>query len=181
MRTPPRPSIPLLLLLSSCGWLAADEPVLTGVPDVEANPAQQELTSYALPKGVLVDMPFLAGQSWDQVRDQVGAQLGDIQGKTELDPRDGTEYLLERGKVRVKDGTIYLVHMDLPRPMRRGAALVAAGLPLQTDGWFSTTLEWRLRWTSGLERVRMGREQRDSEDVVWVEVLKWNPRNNRGR
>lgn len=50
------------------------------------------------------------------------------------------------------------------------------GLTPQADEAFVLAREFRLRWHDGYERVRLGRESRDSELVVWVEVLTLSPR-----
>ncbi|MCB9759216.1 MAG: hypothetical protein H6739_05210 [Alphaproteobacteria bacterium] len=171
-----------------------EEPILTGLEPqggvpasmrVDAGPeaplAPPEPGPYQRPEGVLVDVSWLAGRSWDAARDQVSVQMGDIQAIHELDPRDGTEYVLEQGAVRVLDGVIYMVRVDLPRPMRRSTALFTAGLPTQVSRWYDLSDEWRLRWHAGFERIRVGKENRESEMAVWVEAMKWNPRTGRGR
>lgn len=161
-----------VLLLWGCG---PAEPILTGVPVTDANSADAA-TPYARDEGVYVDIMYLCGRNFGQVRGEVSIQLGDIQETNELGVTDGTEYVLERGRVKVKDDVVYLVHVDLPRPMRQSAALFATGLPPDVDRPYNLTNEVRLRWHSGFDRIRMGREARDSDMVVWVEALKFDPR-----
>lgn len=162
--------------LAAC---AAEEPILSGLrptPDAQAPGAP-----YVRPDHVLVDVSYLGGRSWEEARDVVDEQLGAITERVELDPRDGVEIRLERGAVRVKDGQIYLITVNLPRPTRRAAALHSVNLPPQIDSWFSLRDELRARWEAGFERIRLGRVEPESEMIVWVEVMKWSPRAQRGR
>ena len=161
-----------VFLLWGCG---PSEPILPGVP-VEADEAEAADAAYTRAEGVYVDVLYLGGRSWDEVRGEASIQLGDIQEVNDLGVLDGTEYVMERGRVKVKDGTIYLIHVDLPRPMRQAAALYAVGLPGDIDRPYNLTSEVRLRWHSGFDRVRLGREGRDTDMVIWVEALKFDPR-----
>lgn len=171
--------IALLTTLLAC---TDDAPILSGVGETDvARVEAVDVAPYETPEGVVVDAPYLAGRSWEQVRDVVSAQLGDIQEVRALDPRDGTEYVLERGRVRVHDGQVYLVYLELPRATRRSSALLQTGFPPQADRWFELHDEFRLRWHAGFERLRMGRDEENPEMVIWVEALLRSPRNNRGR
>jgi hypothetical protein len=123
-----------------------------------------------------VDVAHFAGRSLDAVRGELEEQLGEILEVVELSQRDGREIRLGRGLVREVNGGIYLVRVELPHPMRRSEAMRRVGLPPQVRKWLGFTNEWRASWLYGFERVRMGREERDSEFVVWVEALKSNPR-----
>ena len=162
--------------LAACGQ---QEPILSGLR--AAPSAQAPGAPYVRPDHVLVDVSYLGGRSWEESRDVVDEQLGSIIERVELDPRDGVEIRLERGAVRVKDGQIYLITVTLPRPTRRAAALHSLNLPPQIDSWFSLTDELRARWEAGFERIRLGRSEPESEMIIWVEVMKWNPRTQRGR
>ncbi|HJN78300.1 MAG TPA: hypothetical protein QGF58_30585 [Myxococcota bacterium] len=161
-----------VFLIWGCG---PSEPILPGVPVVDEESVEFE-TAYERKEGVYVDIQFLGGRSFDEVRGEVSIQLGDIQEVNDLGVMDGTEYVMERGRVKVKDGTIYLVHVDLPRAMRQGPALHATGLPSDIDRPYNLTNEVRLRWHSGFDRIRMGREVREGDMVIWVEALKFDPR-----
>lgn len=169
------------LLVVACGY--GSEPVLLGVqPEDAAEPsASVAPRQYQKPAEADVDIPYIAGRPWEEVRDIVNAQLGDVTAVRELDPRDGKEYQLTHGLVRVKDGLVYLVRVDFESPTRRSAALVNVGMAPQVDHWYELSGEFRLRWEGGFERVRMGRYEEGSEMVTWVEALRWNPRTNRGR
>ncbi|MCB9791738.1 MAG: hypothetical protein H6741_03335 [Alphaproteobacteria bacterium] len=164
----------LLVALLAC---TEEAPILSGLEDPAAGVGEAvEARPYQKPEGVLVDVPYLGGRSWEQSRDLVSAQLGDIQEVVPLDPRDGTEYRFASGHVRVHDDLIYLVHVDLPRATRRSSALLELGFPPQADRWFELHDEFRLRWFSNFERLRMGRAEENPEMVTWVEAMRWNPR-----
>ena len=166
-----------------CGpWLGCgpSEPVLPGVVSAPTETAEglslRAQQTYEKPPGVYVDVAYLCGRSLDAVRDDLSAQLGDIQASTTLSPKDGRELKLERGMVRVKDGRIYLVHVDLEGPLRRSTALQAVGLSPTVRKWNAFTHEFSTRHHAGFERIRMGRLEPDGEAVVWVEVMKASPR-----
>ncbi len=131
---------------------------------------------YEKPAGVYVDVGHLCGRGLDSVRDVLSAQLGDILERRELNPQDGKELVLTRGSVRVKDGRIYLVKVALEGPLRRSTALQAMGLPPTVRKWNSFTHEFNTRHHAGFERIRMGRMEPGTVEVVWVEVMKTNPR-----
>jgi len=136
----------------------------------------REPPAYEKPPGTFVDVKFLCGRTLSEVRDQLSIQMGDIQQIIELDPRDGRELVLERGRVRIKDDTIYMVRVQLQAPLRRSPALQAVGLPLTVRRWNSFTHEFNTRHHAGYDRIRMGRLEPESEAVTWVEVMKDNPR-----
>ncbi len=155
------------------------EPVLTGLsstPAAESSPEGSGAIIYERPNGVLVDVPYMVGKSLNVARVVLEVQMGALQDVQEVGSREGREIVFERGHVRELDGTIYLVHVDLPRPMRRSEAMRTVGLPSQVREWLGAALEWRTSWVHGMERVRMGREERGSEFVTWVEVRRYNPR-----
>ena len=155
------------------------DPVLTGLaedPSGEPGIEASEAFVYERPEGVLVDVPYVVGKSLDVARATLEEQMGAMSGVQALGSREGREIRFERGRVRELDGSIYLVHVDLPRPMRRSEAMRTVGLPSQVREWLGAALEWRTSWVHGMERVRMGREERGSEFVLWVEVRKYNPR-----
>ena len=155
------------------------EPVLTGLTDASTTDEAVESDAayvYELPDGVLVDVPHVVGKSLDVARVILEEQMGSFKDVQALGSREGREILFERGRVRELDGSIYQVHVDLPRPMRRSEAMRTVGLPTQVREWLGAALEWRTSWVHGMERVRMGREERGSEFVIWVEVRRYNPR-----
>lgn len=168
------------------GWMiiggiscAIQEPVLLVLGD-EGDAADavsgSEPEVYEKAEDVLVDVARFAGRSLDEVRGELEEQMGATVAIVELNPREGREIRLGSGLVREVDGAIYLVRVDLPHPMRRSEAMRRIGLPPQVRKWLGFSNEWRAAWLYGFERVRMGREERGSEFVVWVEALKSNPR-----
>jgi len=155
------------------------EPVLTGLSSAPATEIAVESADsyvYERPDGVLVDVPHMVGKSLDAARVLLEQQMGSLQAVEALGSREGRQIQFERGRVREIDGSIYQVHVDLPRPVRRSEAMRMVGLPSQVREWLGAALEWRTSWVHGMERVRMGREERGSEFVIWVEVRRYNPR-----
>ena len=172
--------VALLAPLSLGPGCGPPEPVLPGVVQEShtalASPGERHRPGYEKPPGILVDVKFLCGRTLSEVRDQLSIQMGDIQQIIDLDPRDGRELVLERGSVRVKGDTIYMVRVQLEGPLRRSPALQAVGLPVTVRRWNSFTHEFSTRHHAGYARIRMGRLEPESEAVTWVEVMKDNPR-----
>jgi hypothetical protein len=169
------------LWLAMCGvGCGTPEPILLGVV-AQAQETREGLTirspkAYVKPKGVYVDVGHLCGRSLDEVRDDLSEQLGDILASTDLNPKDGRELTLDRGKVRIKDGRIYMVRVELEGTLRRSTALQSVGLPPTVRKWNTFTYEYNTRYHAGFERIRMGRLSPESEEVLWVEVMKASPR-----
>ncbi len=164
------------IVLAGC---MSSEPVLVALgpaPTEAGSEGEEANTPYQKPEGVLVDVTHLVTRSLDEVRSDLEDQLGSVVEIVDLDSRDGREIRMERGRVREVDGSIYLLWLELPRPMRRSEALMRLGMRSQVREWLGLTLEWRASWVQGMERIRMGREERDSEFVVWVEVRRFDPR-----
>jgi len=174
----------VVCILCLWGWLLVacgpPEPVLPGV--IAQDQTTQEglkvrpRTAYEKPPGVYVDVGYLCGRGLDAVREVLAEQLGDVVETVELDPRDGRELGLQRGRVRVKDGRIYQVRVTLDGPLRRSTALQALGLPPTVRKWNAFTREFNTRHHAGFDRIRMGRLEPGSEEVSWVEVRKTDPR-----
>ncbi len=164
------------MVLAGC---MSSEPVLVALgtgPSEAASESESANTPYQKPESVLVDVIHLVTKSLNEARSDLEDQLGSVVEIVELDPQDGREIRLERGKVREVDGSIYQLWLELPRPMRRSEALMQLGMRPQVREWMGLTLEWRTSWVQGMERIRMGREEQDSEFVVWVEVRRFDPR-----
>jgi hypothetical protein len=133
------------------------------------------VTSYEKSEDVEVDTQYLLGRHIDEINGVLTAQMGEVTSSVELG-RDGVEITLEKGSARLLDDVLYQIRFDLPFVMRRSQALEAVGLPAQVGAWHGNTLDWVVKWSFGMERIRMGRESRGSEHVTWVEVRKFNPR-----
>ncbi len=168
----------LLLLAPGCG---DDEPVLSASRVERARSTAEARPGYEKPEGVLVDVQYLTGKSWESVRDEVSRQLGDVVSSRSLSLPEGREYVLERGVVSISEGRIYAIRVDLDEPMRRTEALALVGLPPQVDRWGGTHREYRLRWVWNFDRIRLGRTGPYSEHVDWIEVRRWDPRTQAGR
>lgn len=183
----------LALLLVAC---ASDEPVLSGVPEprapraspapdaeegataegatAEAPAAEAGPTPYARAEGVIVDVRYLGGKDYQEVRDVVADQLGALQQSAELPGDNGRQLVFERGELRVVDGRIIRVRVPLEPPLRRTAALAATGFPPATGRYVTLHREYRLNHEWGFRRIRMMRENRTSELVnvvdAWLRV-----------
>lgn len=168
----------LLLMSPGCG---EDEPVLSAIQPGGAADATEAVPGYEKPEGVLVDVQYLAGKSWDSIRDEVSRQMGDVVSSRPLSLPGGQEYEVERGLVRVSEGRIYEIRVDLGEPMRRTEALAVVGLPPQIDRWGGTHREYRLRWVWSFDRIRLGRTEPYTQSVDWIEVRRWDPRSHSGR
>jgi hypothetical protein len=164
----------ILVALAACS-----EPVLLGVDDdpivdIETDELAS-IVSYVKSEDVEVDARYLLGRHIDEANAELTTQMGEILSRVDIG-LDGVEVLLETGKVRLIDDIIYQIYFELPFVMRRSQALEAVGLPAQVGAWHGNTLDWVVKWSFGMERIRMGRESRGSEHVTWVEVRKFNPR-----
>lgn len=162
-----------LWLLFAC----SQDPVLVGLAEKEGleQGTPDGPVRYEKAEGVLVDVAYLGGRGWGEVRGEVELQMGRIQGRTNRG-RDGTEIQLDKGLIRVVDEQVQLIRVDLPFAMRRSQALENLGLPPQVREWHGNERDWVTHHNFGFERIRMGRDEPDSELVVWVEARKFNPR-----
>ncbi|MEC7242809.1 MAG: hypothetical protein VXW32_16365 [Myxococcota bacterium] len=161
-------------------WLllaCSQDPVLVGLAEEEVLQAEEASgpVRYEKGEGVLVDVAYLGGRAWDEVRGEVELQMGQIQERVERG-RDGVEIRLDRGMIRVVDQQVQLLRVELPYAMRRSQALENLGLPPQVREWHGNERDWVTHHNFGFERIRMGRDEPDSELVVWVEARKFNPR-----
>jgi hypothetical protein len=171
-------------------WLAlgmgceTEPPVLTGIPDrailtpreAEA-PASPKRTGAGYEKSadVLVDARHLGGKRFTKVRDLIADQLGQLTASRELDAKKGRELTFERGTIRIVNGSIYMLRVPLPFPMRRSEALETLGFPPYVGGYTGFHREYRLHNEWGFRRIRMKRENRHSERVTQVEAWRWLP------
>ena len=162
-----------LWILISC----SSEPVLVGLAEDHAaeGTADAGPQRYEKSEAVMVDLAYLAGRGWNEVRGEAELQMGRIEGRVDRG-RDGTEIQLAKGLVRVVDEQVQLIRVELPYAMRRSQALEMLGLPPQVREWHGNERDWVTQHNFGFERIRMGRDAPDSELVVWVEARKFNAR-----
>ncbi len=178
----------MLFALLLCGACGQDEPVLSGVPEPQAPtsapaapgeeaPVLSELSqgaelpaAYQRAEGVLIDVRYLGGKTYQEVRDVVAEQLGPLQGSVELPAGAGTEMRFQRGELRVLDDRIIRVRVPLEPPLRRTAALAATGFPPATGRYVTLHREYRLHHEWGFRRIRLMREDRSSELVNAVDA-----------
>jgi len=166
-------------------WIAVAclrDPVLVGVEPraPSSDDADDETAPYERGPGVQVDCVHLTGGPWEAARDEVAKQLGDIVAIEDLG-EDGRRIELTGGELRELDGTVYQARFELEAPLRRSAALAAAGLSTPVDRWYGTHREWLVRWTGGFARLRLGKQADDAELVTWVECSRWLPKDQRRR
>ncbi len=180
------------MLGCSCG---AGEPVLLGVqPEDEETEGSddriwkrvvpesahqedpiEEARAYAKPEGVYVDVHWLGGRRYTDVAEELGAQLGPLHERREIDARRGEELVYERGDVRVVRGVVYMMRVQLPEPLTRTEALLVTGFSIYADHWRETHREFRLSHSFGFERFRLMRDREQKDRVVVVEAWKQNP------
>jgi hypothetical protein len=161
------------LILVAC----SPEPVLLGVDpartDVESTAV--EVKAYEKPEGIFVDVAHLGGRQWNAIRAEVEQQMGPVESKSDRQ-RDGVEYQMGRGFVRVLRGQVQLINVELPYAMRRSQAMETLGLPPQVREWHGNKSDWVAHHAFGFDRIRMGRDAPGSELVNWVEARKFNGR-----
>lgn len=154
------------------------DPILAGLgpsPEVAVDPASAPTVHRA---GLALDVPWVLGRAWEEVRLELPEHLGPVTEVVELGSVDGREVRLQRGRVRLLGQDVYLVEVALPAPLARSEALEALGIPPTVETWFDLSQEYRVTWHAGYERLRFGRTEADSELVAWVEVLERSPRDH---
>lgn len=185
----------LLLALASCG---PPDPVLPGVPvvplqDAPLSPSQESLLKsptgeapsaeaaadaprvYQKVQGVYVDIPHFGGRSYEALRTDITDQLGPVEARTPLGTTGGFEYRFANGALRVMRGVIYMVRVDLPRPVTRTEALEMTGFPPYVERWRSTHREFRVSHVWDWDRIRMIRAAGYEDRVIQVEAWKAPP------
>ena len=160
------------------------EPVLSGIPEgpiLKAAPSIEKKqpktpAPYVKPDDVYVDARHFGGKRFETVRDQLIDQMGQRQGQRFLSASQGKEIQYIRGRIRIKDGVIYMIQIDLPKAMLRREALQSTGFPAYTGGAIRFSGEYRINNQWDFRRIRMKREYRDAEMVNQIEAWRWNPR-----
>lgn len=174
---------PWLLLLGLVLGCVNDEPVLIGIPQdallteqaTPGAPTPKAPARYEKSEAVYVDVRFLGGKPFLQVRDILIEQLGPLQGRQPVDGKSAESLQFLRGSVRVIKGTIAMLKIPLPKPLRRAEALEALGFPPYVGGYTIFHREYRLHHEWGFRRIRLTREDRRSERVIEVEAWRWLP------
>ena len=179
--------IALSLFMAAC---MTETVVLTGIPEdpilAETDDEQERATQarqadpspYQKPAGVFIDVHHLGMREYTTSRPELLAQMGALQQTTTLPGDNGTEYIFERGSLRVADDQIYMLHVPLPAPSRRPDALQTLGFPPYGNRYLSTHQEYRINNEWGFRRIRMYRVDQESELVDAVEVWRWIPGEN---
>lgn len=167
----------LAVLLLAC-W-GSDEPLVRAVDAPVVTPAQieakreaEELRStprimevnYKKPEGVYIDVQFMGGRKVDNIRDIIADQLGSLAEQSE--PVDGKQTLVfERGELKTVDGTIMVIDVPLPEPVRRTEALVLAGFSPRVDKYLAFTKEFRVVQWQDFRRIVLYRVAPNAEEV----------------
>lgn len=153
----------------ACG--TSDEPVVRAVappaPTVDEIQARREAealrtsprnleVNYVKPERVYVDVQFLGGRRWDNVRDILVDQLGALTAQ-ERNAQGNEVMRLERGTITVVDGVIDVIAVPLPEPMRRADAMVACGFSGLADKYLAFTREYRVTQFQGFRRIVLRR------------------------
>jgi len=176
-------SIFLFLAVSTFGC-EPPEPVLSGIPgqpileeQVEEKPKPPQAPRvYVKADDVDIDVRYICGKRLAAVKTQLHEQLGTKQSERSLNGNHGREVQYTRGRIRVQDGTVYMMSVPLNEPLYRREALQKLGFPPFTGGVIRTSREYRINNAWDFRRIRMKRVGRDAEKVTNVEVWRWLPR-----
>jgi hypothetical protein len=158
---------------------APEEPVAAEPPAAPTAAAAD--APYQRAAHVYVDVPYLGGKLYSEVRDLVADQLGDQRGSRELPQRGAKELNFVRGDLRTEDDRIFFLRIPLPNPMQRADALQMCGFPPQVKRAIGTSREYRLNHEWGFRRVRMERLGRDNDLVTEIEAWRWVPGEHNNR
>ena len=142
--------------------------------ELRASPRNLEV-NYVKPERVYVDVQFLGGRRWDNVRDILVDQLGALVAQ-ERDAQGNERMKLERGTVTVDDGVIAVIDVPLPEPMRRAEAMVACGFSGLADKYLPFTHEFRVTQFQGFRRIVLHRVAADDEFINRVTGYKLQER-----
>ena len=174
-----------ILFLLSC---RNTEPVISGIEEPlleNVSSAQEERqkeqkkqaqpSPYEKREQIYIDINYLGGKNISVVQDIIQDQLGDFIQKQALSPKNGEVRKYENGLLRVLEGQIYMIKVQLPSPVRRSTALIQTGFPEQVDDYIDTHKEYQLLNEWGFRRIRMRRKNRTEELVKSIEAWKWVP------
>ena len=179
---------PLLFLSLLCG--CADEPpLLTGIPQApllqdtpeeasagsETDEDKPKAQAYTKARDIFVDVRYLGGKPYAQVRDLLSEQMGGLKSRAPAQRQGGQLLTFEHGQARVIHNTVAMMKVRLPEPVRRTQALEMLGFPPYVGGYTIFHREYRLHHEWGFRRIRLMREDRRSERVIEVEVWRWLP------
>lgn len=171
--------LPLLCLCWTLGC-GPDEPMVTAIPSAPLLQPEDGARigpdgSYHLPPGVLIDAQHLSGRGLPGVRDILMQQAGATVETATLPADGGTEMVLERARVRVRDDVIYMIQVPLDPPLRRAEAIESLGFPPASGRFVTLHREYRLHHEWEQRRVRLRRIAPNSDYVDQVEVWKFVP------
>lgn len=167
----------IVVLMIAC-W-GSDEPLVRAVEIPAVTPEQVETkreaeelrasprvmeVNYKKPEGVYIDVRFLGGRRFDNIRDIVADQLGPLSEQGPV--ADGKQTLgFERGELQLVDGEISSIDIGLPEPVRRTEAMALAGFSPLVDKYLAFTLEFRVTQFQDFRRIILFRVGPDTEEV----------------
>jgi hypothetical protein len=159
-----------------------EDPLLTEINSAKENRESRKIqqqqkaqSSYQKSPEVYIDINYLGGKMHKAVQDAIQDQLGNLQKKQALSPKDGERRFYEFGEIRTLDDQIYMIKITLPEAMRRSEALLKTGFPEQVDKYKEYHKEYQLHNEWGFRRIRMRRESPESELITQFEAWKWVP------
>lgn len=168
-----------LALVIACS--GSDDPVVSGVPralpvtaeqiaskreneELRTSPRNLEV-NYVKPERVYVDVHFLGGRRWENVREIVIDQLGALVEEA-VDAQGREVKRLERGTLTLDaDGNIDIVDIPLPEAMRRADAMVACGFSGLADKYHALDREFRVTQFQTFRRIVLHRVAPDDDMV----------------
>ena len=157
-----------------------EEPLLEDVSSAQENrviDAQKQVPSspYEKSEQVYIDINYIGGKRLSVIQDVIQDQLGDFISKRAISPKNGQIRTYENGILRVVDGQIYMIKINLPTPVRRSTALIQTGFPEQVGDYLTTHKEYQLLNEWGFRRIRMRRQKKYDELITTIEAWKWVP------
>lgn len=130
---------------------------------------------YAKREGLHIDVPYLAGRSWDQVdADAIADQLGVELSRESLGP--GEEHVVyDKAEIWLYRDRIYRVYKPLVHPMDIPTALGTSGFPLSLGAPIDATREVRWNRAWGLRRLRLLKDSDGGRDFIALDAVKFLP------
>ena len=161
----------LVLTLQAC---QSDAPQSSLIQEAqEREERAKSAPTYIKAEGLHIDIPYLAGRSWETMDPEVIAdQLGTEVGR-QTDERWGiTQIDFGNRQVHVYQGRIQYISYIFDAPMDPSTAMGVCGFPLRLPERIDSTLEIRLVHYWGLRQISLRRVEKKSDMIgeirVWV-------------
>ncbi len=164
----------LLLFLSAC---PSDAPQTSLIQEAqEREERANSAPAYVKAEGLHIDIPYLAGRSWDSlapevIADQLGTELG-----RQADERWGiTQIDFGNRQVHVYQGRIQYISYTFDAPMDPSTAMGVCGFPLRLPERIDSTMEIRLVHYWGLRQISLRRVEKKSDMIGEIRVTVVRP------